>query len=663
MEKSLEVRLNEALQQATRQRQRVCLRLSGERTTVRSRAAQLPQIASNVSPLYNTDPQGNTQNLQQLSKALGSTTSSLIFDAFAGFDPDALAMLAGTLRGPGLLVILTPPIDDWQAAQDPLYDRLAVYPEQRESLPGRYLARFKRLFCEQGISGVEPDLQWQLIAPAPKAPACSALAGPTTDQRSVMDAVSGLFMQDEAASHCLLVHADRGRGKSSALGMAAQALSRQYPGCKLLLTAPNRRSADQVFAHVDEAANLQFLGPDEIVRRRQAADLLIVDEAAAIPLPLLQSLVLQYPRTVFASTLYGYEGAGRGFAVRFHEFLTAHKIQTRTLRLEQPIRYAAGDWLEQSLNAWLIPTSQGTPADVNITDPLSFQQLDRDQLACNERLLGDLFGLLVEAHYQTRPLDLQHLLDGPNVELFTLQHGDSLLAAAWIAREGNISDDTLCDAILDGQRRPRGHLLAQRLAYEHMEKAFLGARLARVVRIAVQPNLQQQGLGSQLLTHLIAQYRKAGFDAIGSAFGDAPSLAQFWQSRGFGTVHLGNKPNAASGYGSRFVARAVTETLQSALARAQTRATRKSALFSADALLSMPGAQEELRRFIAGRRDIDASRQVLRAVFSALQDTIETQNYLKVLEKPLKPRQKRAFTAELRQFLADQPELLVNVQQ
>ena len=652
----LEDQLHAALQQAHSQRQRVWLSLSGEREHVRHRARQLAEATADAMPLCNTDPLGNALPMQGLQGALGSTSRTLIFDTFGGFDPDALAMLAGTVGGGGLVLLLTPPLADWLSQPDPFYDRLAVYPYSRDDITQRYLTRLHRLLTGSGISGEEPHLHWHLRTPPVEAPECLPPSSATADQIAVVNAISDL-MRDRSDPHqCLLIHADRGRGKSSSLGLAAAALAAQDRPPRMLVTAPHRRAAEQLFLRAGDAVQLRFLGPDELIRQAMPADLLLVDEAAAIPLPLLQSLALQYRRTVFASTLHGYEGAGRGFALRFERFLAQHAIRTIKRLLQEPTRYAKSDWLEASLNEWLIPTARTPlPADAPEADELTFHALDRDALAENETLLADVFGLLVDSHYQTRPLDLQHLLDGPNIEVFTLQQGEVVVAAAWIAIEGQIDDAALCSDILDGRRRPRGHLLAQRLAYEHMDEAFLHARIARVVRIAVQPDYQQRGFGSQLLSGIVAHYRQTGFAAIGSAFGDTSALARFWHRRGFVTAHLGEKPNAASGQGSRQVLCDLSGQLTESIARAAARAGIKSGPFCPTRLSDMPGYAEELRRFIAGRRDIDASRQVLRATLSqlddALQDTIATQNHLKVLEKPLKTRQHRALANQLRELL------------
>ncbi|MET0001946.1 MAG: tRNA(Met) cytidine acetyltransferase TmcA domain-containing protein, partial [Candidatus Thiodiazotropha lotti] len=52
---------------------------------------------------------GNQQTLQHLGRESGL----LIYNAFSGFDPDAFGAVSGTLAGGGLLLLLTPALDQW----------------------------------------------------------------------------------------------------------------------------------------------------------------------------------------------------------------------------------------------------------------------------------------------------------------------------------------------------------------------------------------------------------------------------------------------------------------------------------------------------------------------------------------------------------------------
>lgn len=69
----------------------------------------------------------------------------MVFDAFAGFDPDAFGSVSGCVRGGGLLVLLCPNLDAWPQYPDPQNRRIAVAPMAPEAVAGRYLARIARL--------------------------------------------------------------------------------------------------------------------------------------------------------------------------------------------------------------------------------------------------------------------------------------------------------------------------------------------------------------------------------------------------------------------------------------------------------------------------------------------------------------------------------------
>jgi len=93
---------------------------------------------------------------------------------------------------------------------------------------------------------------------------------------------------------------------------------------------------------------------------------LIIDEAAAIPLPLVKQLLTGANYLVFlSSTINGYEGTGRSLSLKLLEQLrqqsavlsTATKTTTITnnrtlseLELNEPIRYGIDDPVELWLN-------------------------------------------------------------------------------------------------------------------------------------------------------------------------------------------------------------------------------------------------------------------------------------------------------------------------
>jgi tRNA(Met) cytidine acetyltransferase len=300
--------------------------------------------------------------------------------------------------------------------------------------------------------------------------------------------------------------------------------------------------------HLDQSS-LTYAAPDLLLQQPQKADLLLVDEAAAIPTPLLAGLLERYPRIAFATTVHGYEGTGRGFALRFHKILDRQTPQWRKLHLETPIRWAPDDplerWLFRALEMDARPVPDTLIGKTQVAQ-CSFERLDRDRLAMHEQDLNDLFGLLVLAHYRTTPFDLRHLLDGPNLSVFVLRHRGRILATSLLAEEGGF-DATTAQQIWAGYRRPRGHLLAQSLAAHLGLQEGAGLRGGRIIRIAVHPALQRRGLGSLLVQRLLAECRSRRLDYLGSSFGATPELLRFWYRHGLLPVRIGLRRGASSG--------------------------------------------------------------------------------------------------------------------
>ncbi len=194
---------------------------------------------------------------------------------------------------------------------------------------------------------------------------------------------------------------------------------------------------------------------------------------------------------------------------------------------------------------------------------------DRDRLATDEQTLSELYGLLVQAHYRTRPYDLRHLLDGPNLSIWLMRREGHVVVVAVTALVGGF-DVATAEAIRAGTRRPHGHLLPESLA-AHL--GFVQApRMShlRVLRIAVHPQFQGRGLGSRLLGTLLERMEE-GIDLIGASFGATVPLLRFWYRAGFVPVRLSSHRSAVSGSHSALLLRACTarggELLEAARSR------------------------------------------------------------------------------------------------
>lgn len=77
---------------------------------------------------------------------------------------------------------------------------------------------------------------------------------------------------------------------------------------------------------------------------------MLIDEAAALPVPLLSALLAYFPRILLITRVQGYEGTGQGFLLKF----CAKLKNCQYLTLTDPIRWAANAPLERVLDQALL---------------------------------------------------------------------------------------------------------------------------------------------------------------------------------------------------------------------------------------------------------------------------------------------------------------------
>lgn len=528
--------------------------ISGAAAACRRVAEQSLVLHPGQRVLWISDHQpalGESRPAAKARQVLGQELDVLVFDCHAGLDPDALGASSGAVRGGGVILLLTPLLDAWPGMVDPAAQRFLSFPHTPADAAGRFIQRVARLLRDAywmrqrpAVGSAVQPLPLQAVKPDPR----RAL---TADQQQVVTSVMRVVTGHRRRP--LVVAADRGRGKSTALGVAAARLL-DAGHERILVTAPRRAAVDALFEQAESslpgaAARLRFVAPDALIHTPEPADLLLVDEAAAIPGPLLERLLLRYARIVFATTLHGYEGHGRGFALRFRQVLDRHTPQWHELRLSTPVRWAPGDPVEHLVSEILLLDAEAA-ADERIS-PLppsgcTHRPLPRDQLLADETLLRELFGLLVLAHYQTRPSDLRQLLDAPGLTVWVSRSQGHVVAAALVIEEGGLPS-SLAEDIWAGKRRPHGHLAAQTLAVHTGLAEAPCRRFTRVMRIAVHPAVQGRGLGSALLQEIRAHSACAGQDLLAASFGAEPRLFDFWRHAGFQVVRLGVQRDAASG--------------------------------------------------------------------------------------------------------------------
>ena len=443
-------------------------------------------------------------------------------------------------------------------------------------------------------SQIDPELD-DLVRSLADAQPAGALASScaTLDQAralvTFLDAASEKGLRSTVA-----LTAGRGRGKSAALGLGiAGALALGYSN--IFVTAPSPENTRTLFEfaarglaklgfkeHLDfdvvqatdpalakavvrlnvfrsHRQTVQFVLPQHAERvAGSTAELLVIDEAAAIPLPMVKALLGPY-LVFLCSTVTGYEGTGRSLSLKLLSQLRAAgaklggssgggggggsggggsangtasatadgttSLLPRTFReitLTAPIRYAPGDAIESWLHSCLCLDAPGSvpPPPKRLPPPAacSLYAVDRDTLfsghAAAEAFLQRCVALLAASHYKNSPDDLLLLADAPAHRLFALLAPPAdeaanampdVLAVVQVALEGGIARDAARAALAHGHA-PGGDLIPWTLSAQFRDAELPRLSGARIVRVAVHPDLQRCGYGGAALRELVAFY-------------------------------------------------------------------------------------------------------------------------------------------------------------
>jgi N-acetyltransferase 10 len=389
--------------------------------------------------------------------------------------------------------------------------------------------------------------------------------------------------------------AGRGRGKSAALGLAIAAAA-GYGFSNVLVTAPSPENLGTLFEFIVKGLvalgfrenddfnavastnpewagavvrvdlfrghrqTVAFVLPADAAARVGSAELLVVDEAASIPLPVVKRMMGAH-LTFLASTVNGYEGTGRSLSLKLLSGMrvaaaggdaggggggggaasgaAAAAAVLKEVVLEEPIRYGCGDPVERWLNELLCLDATTAPKLRDALPPpseCSLLAVDRDALFSYHRLseafLHNMMALYVSSHYKNSPNDLQLMSDAPAHRLYVLlgpQRGDGgggevrlpdILCVVQVCLEGEISRESAAAALASGGARAAGDLIPWTLTQQFQDDRFASLSGARVVRIATHPDALKMNYGSRAL-ELLRDFYLGRLVAFGEGDEDA----------------------------------------------------------------------------------------------------------------------------------------------
>ncbi len=511
-------------------------------------------------------------NYKQGNQLLGQDHCGIIYDCSTGFDANSFSAAIGTVSGGGFVFLL-----------------------HDECIPEHSQQWLKYYRQHMGVFDPVTDDVSELSSHYQKHDQGNKTKYSYMTYQQQEQAVERIVQLATMSTGIELLSAHRGRGKTRALGIASKQLLKTME-IDIVVVAPKASAIQPLLDEINtlttshkkhtycyQQSRLRFLPPDVVVEG-VSCDLLLVDEAAAIPLPLLKKMAAHYKRIVYSSTIHGYEGSGRGFSLKFLPWLQQQRLVHHHFHLTEPIRWATDDPLEHwSFEAFLLNCELDKMSIAKPIEQLTFRRIDSDELVARPELAKRIFSLLIHAHYQTKPNDFFSLLDDPNITLYAGFHNGTPLVAVLTVQEGQLASDVVAQVEL-GQRRPKGHLVPVMLANHCAAPEAAYQKSVRIMRIAVHPNCQTQGVGKAMLNWLEGNI---DCDYFSVSYGVTVDLLTFWLSANYQIVRLGEKRDKASGTHSIIMVKAHDAQILNWLVPAQAVFTQSLPYYFKELLLDL----------------------------------------------------------------------------
>ncbi|MGQ8367425.1 GNAT family N-acetyltransferase [Glaciecola sp. 1036] len=500
--------------------------------TVFTHSKQLPLLQQkNVLVVTKTVYENfQTVTAKNINAYLGQEFDYLLFDATNDFDASQFFAALGLLKSPGRFVLLVPAL----ASIDSQFLRHLLDTARQQPNTSWFSAQLIDIKASLNIQQYDDS---------------------STREELLSEHQTCVIKEIDSSLENVQIHAvlgERGRGKSTLLAeLITSFLEKSIPITYTSMGRSNCHVIDKFIAELaPEIGRLASFAAADMAALNPKTDILFIDEIASISPVLISQYLKLYKTIIFAGTSHGYEGTGRGLINRLIPSITNIKIY----ELNTPFRWYIDDPLEQWVNQLLFPVNTNLRSHVKVqTSDFTFISLNKADVLASVSLYQQLVSLLINAHYQTSPNDIQRIFDDDSYHIMASLDSkrDSILGVCILIDESMEIEQALATQIALGNRRLKGHLFTQNLALHINEPSICHLKFFRVLRIAIQPELQGLGIGSKLLDYVRATTEQSN-SILCTNFGFTDRLHNFWQKNDFALIKVGQKIDSASGTFSCF---------------------------------------------------------------------------------------------------------------
>ncbi len=279
------------------------------------------------------------------------------------------------------------------------------------------------------------------------------------------------------------------------------------------------------------------------------ADLLIIDEGGHIPIKHLKKLVLLHERVIIVNSTKGYNSTGNVLQYKFnpeiYELVEENQWALREFEFIIPMIYRQHDPLEKFVHDVFFldnPCPDESPLDLLEENEFVLIHQPKEEILENPQVFSHMFGIFHNSFFVTNVKIVQETCENEALQLYGLYDKETrshLLGAMLVEHQGGQYVENPQNFFEQGKKvkKKTNYIIAR----HHLDSLFLQNESIEIRRIAKNPTVQNDFIGSSFLHLLAYTLENTSLRFLTVSFNATSGLLRFWIRNSFVPLYISHE--------------------------------------------------------------------------------------------------------------------------
>ena len=281
---------------------------------------------------------------------------------------------------------------------------------------------------------------------------------------------------------------------------------------------------------------IRYVKCDNLISQKEdKADMIIIDEAGYLPIKDIETMIMSSNRIMILNTNNGYRSTGNVLQHKLYNRI--YSLAEKNSWLVKELLFSLGSSIHQSdplelfFNRvfFLENVCPITESDELDEDNFILVPLDKKTINSDSTPFFELFGILNNSFYINSVKLFQRSIEDDRIKLFGLYESaerKTLLASVITEYQGGAMEEGYeynsieIDQVIND--------IPEILNTHYMDKRFLDMKSVKILRLAKNPMVNNDFIGSKVISYLIQYFEEEKIDYISTFITCRPGLIRFW---------------------------------------------------------------------------------------------------------------------------------------